>query len=63
MTNEAEIHVRPIVLWQFICGGVELPLSDYEHIANCIACETFGEQIFEALRRVETTLQSSHSIN
>jgi hypothetical protein len=41
-------------LWQFICGGIDLPMRDYQHILKCLACESFGEQICEALGRIET---------
>jgi hypothetical protein len=55
---DASVHVRPIVLWQFLCGGIELPLRDYEHIATCLACETFGDEVVDALGRLETELHN-----
>jgi hypothetical protein len=53
-TIDSTDHIRPIVLWQFICGGIDLPVRDYQHILKCLACESFGEQICEALGRIET---------
>jgi hypothetical protein len=56
LRNDSNVHVQPIVLWQFFCGGVDLPVRDHQHIENCMACETFGEQILDALGRLETEL-------
>jgi hypothetical protein len=56
LTTNTNVHVQPIVLWQFICGGVELPLRDYQHIVHCTACDTFGEQICDALTGLDTAL-------
>jgi hypothetical protein len=61
LTSDTNVHVQPIVLWQFLCGGIDLPLPDYQHIANCLACETFGEEIIDALGRLETTLHDRGS--
>jgi hypothetical protein len=63
VTNDASLHVRPIILWQFICGAIDLPSRDYQHIANCIACETFGEEICEAVGRIETSSHDDHALN
>jgi hypothetical protein len=56
LPTNTNAHVQPIVIWQFVCGGVELPLRDYQHIVDCAACETLGEQICDALARLETAL-------
>jgi hypothetical protein len=63
MTNDTDVHVQPIVLWQFICGGIDLPSRDYEHIVNCMACEIFGEEICEALGRIPASLHGGHTLN
>lgn len=49
MREEQNIHVPPGKLWQSVCGAVELPLSDYEHVIGCPACEKLITEIAEAL--------------
>jgi hypothetical protein len=50
-------------LWQFLCGGIDLPLRDYQHVVTCTACETFGEQILDALGFLETALHDRQVIS
>ena len=49
MREESTIHVPPAKLWQCVCGALELPLSDYEHVIGCPACEQLITEIAEAL--------------
>ena len=49
MREEQSLHVPPGKLWQSVCGAVELPLSDYEHVIGCPACEKLITEIAEAL--------------
>jgi hypothetical protein len=49
MREETTLHVHPSKLWQCVCGGLELPLSDYEHVIGCPACERLITEIAEAL--------------
>jgi hypothetical protein len=50
-------HVPAIILWQALCGGAQLPKRQYEHIIDCVACETLATQIGDALDDIETTLR------
>jgi hypothetical protein len=50
-------HVPAIILWQALCGGAQLPKRQYEHIIDCVACETRATQIGDALDDIETTLR------
>jgi hypothetical protein len=50
-------------LWQFFCGGVDLPVRDYQHIVTCPACETFGEQMLDALGFLETVLHDRQAVS
>jgi hypothetical protein len=57
MRNEAIGHVPPIRLWQALCGGAELPTRQYQHIIQCVACETLATQIGDALDDIEEALR------
>jgi len=50
-------HVPAIILWQALCGGAQLPKRQYQHIIDCVACETLATQIGDALDDIETTLR------
>jgi hypothetical protein len=50
-------HVPAIILWQALCGGAQLPKRQYQHIIDCVACETLAMQIGDALDDIETTLR------
>ena len=52
MREETTLHVPPSKLWQCVCGGVELPLRDYEHVIGCPACEQLITEIAEALDEI-----------
>jgi hypothetical protein len=56
MRKETTPHVKPIVLWQFACGGLDLPKRDYLHLIACTDCETLAHEITDALRDVEKKL-------
>ena len=49
MRPEPTLHVPPGKLWQSVCGALELPQSDYEHVIGCPACEKLITEIAEAL--------------
>ena len=57
MRATAPTHVSPIVLWQCLCGGTDLPKADHQHIIDCIQCETLAEEIAEALDDIQLTLE------
>ena len=57
MQNETMGHVPAIRLWQALCGGAQLPKRQYQHIIDCVACETLATQIGDALDDIETTLR------
>ena len=49
MRPETTLHVPPGKLWQCVCGALELPQSDYEHVIACPDCEKLITEIAEAL--------------
>jgi len=49
MTEETTLHVPPSKLWQCVCGALELPLRDYEHVIGCPGCEKLITEIAEAM--------------
>ena len=49
MRVEETLHVPPGKLWQSACGGLELPISDFEHVMGCPGCEKLITEIEEAL--------------
>ena len=49
MREESSLHIPPSKMWQSVCGGLELPLRDYEHMAGCPGCEKLITEIAEAL--------------
>ena len=58
MVNETTtVHVSPIRLWQALCGGVQLPQGQYQHMIHCVACEQLASQIGDALDDIEETLK------
>jgi hypothetical protein len=44
-------------LWQALCGGIELPTGQYQHIIYCVACERLATQIGDALDDIENALR------
>jgi hypothetical protein len=60
MQNDITAHVQPLVLWQYVCGGRDLPKSDYIHLVKCIDCKTLGDQISEALQDIENKVGRRH---
>ena len=60
MRSETLIHVPPIRLWQALCGGAELPKGEYQHIIECLACETLATQIGDALDYIEAALRRNN---
>jgi hypothetical protein len=50
-------HVPAIRLWQAICGGAELPKGQYQHVIQCVECETLASQIGDALDDIEEALR------
>jgi hypothetical protein len=50
--REETLHVAPAKLWQCVCGGLDLALSDYEHVIGCPACERLITEIAEALDEI-----------
>jgi len=58
MRNETTTgHVPPIRLWQALCGGVQLPKGQYQHVIQCVACEELATQIGDALDDIEDALR------
>jgi hypothetical protein len=58
MRNETTTgHVPPIRLWQALCGGVQLPKGQYQHVIQCVACEELATQIGDALDDIEEALK------
>jgi hypothetical protein len=57
MHNETMIHVPAIRLWQALCGGVQLPKTQYQHVIECVACEELASQIGDALDDIEEALR------
>lgn len=47
--NVPQLHIQPLTLWQFACGGRDLPTRDYQHIMVCTECETLATEIRKAL--------------
>jgi hypothetical protein len=61
MQNETTtVHVSPIRLWQALCGGVQLPQGQYQHVIHCVACEKLATQIGDALDDIEEALRRNH---
>jgi len=61
MGNEmTTVHVPPIRLWQALCGGVQLPKGQYQHVIQCVACEELATQIGDALDDIEEALKRNH---
>jgi hypothetical protein len=60
MRSETLIHVSAIRLWQALCGGTELPKGEYQHIIECVACETLATQIGDALDDIEAALRRNN---
>jgi len=60
MRNDTAAHVAPIRLWQCLCGGSDLPKSDYQHVINCSECETLATEIGDALEDLEGAFQRRH---
>ena len=61
MHNEATtFHISPIRLWQALCGGVQLPQGQYQHMIHCVACEQLASQIGDALDDIEEALKRNH---
>ena len=60
MRSETLLHVPAIRLWQALCGGTELPKGEYQHIINCVACETLATQIGDALDDIEAALRRNN---
>ena len=58
MRSDAQVHVPPILLWQSLCGGGDLPKRDYQHIITCLECETLAKEINDALDDIENALDS-----
>jgi hypothetical protein len=57
MRSEMIGHIPAIRLWQALCGGTELPKNQYQHIAECLACEALATQIGDALDDIEEALR------
>jgi hypothetical protein len=57
MRSDTTGHVPAKLLWQALCGGVELPRGQYQHIIHCVACETLATQIGDALDDLEEALR------
>jgi hypothetical protein len=55
MRSNAQVHVPPILLWQSLCGGSDLPQRDYQHIITCLECEMLARQINDALDEIESS--------
>ena len=60
MRSETLEHVPAIRLWQMLCGGAELPKGQYQHITQCVACETLATQIGDALDDIEEALRRNN---
>src|SRR3954467_3695050 len=60
MRSETIEHVPAIRLWQALCGGTELPKGQYQHITECVACETLATQIGDALDDIEQALRRNN---
>jgi hypothetical protein len=56
MRNNTTLHVEPITFWQCACGGIDLSKRDYLHLIACTDCETFADEITDALDDIEKTL-------
>jgi hypothetical protein len=56
MPQEPTTHVKPILIWQFACGGQKFSHNDYLHLMICAECETLADEITEALSDIEKTL-------
>ena len=54
------VHVAPIRLWQALCGGVQLPQIQYQHVIQCVACERLASQIGDALDDIEDALRRNN---
>jgi len=50
-------HVSPMLLWQCLCGGSELPFADHEHVILCEQCENLADQIAGALDDLQKSLE------
>jgi len=57
MRKDTVAHVAPIRLWQCLCGGCDLPKSDYQHVITCAECEALATEIGDALDDLEETLR------
>ena len=61
MQTDALVHVPAEKLWQCVCGAIELPNRDYEHVAVCPACERLIMEIVETLDAIEASYGRSSS--
>ena len=59
-TVDRVVHVPAIRLWQALCGGVELPKGQYQHVIQCVACEELATQIGDALDDIEASLRRNN---
>ncbi len=63
MREETTTHVPAAKLWQCVCGGLDLPLSDYEHVIACPACEKLITEIAEALDDIAEKWRSDSAMS
>lgn len=60
MRSAAVTHVSPMVLWECLCGGIDLTTADHEHVILCEKCEALADEIAGALDDIEKSLGRRH---
>lgn len=49
-----------MILWECLCGGVDLTNADHEHVILCEQCDALADEMAGALDDLEKSLERRH---